>query len=474
MTINSYGNTAAADVAAPYLNGEKRQARRYLQKVTLVATFGGLLFGFDTGVINGALLYMKTDLGLTPFTEGLVTSALLIGAMLGALCSGRLSDLKGRRRSILFLAVLFFIGALGCSLAPTLDVMVAARFLLGLAVGGASVVVPAYLAEMSPSNIRGRIITRNELMIVTGQFLAFTTNAMLGNLFGDLDGVWRWMLALATLPAIALWLGMLYMPESPRWLATKGRLGEALAVLKLVREEYHAKVEMDAIARQIGNEKFIKQGGWRDLSKKGARRIFFIGIGIAVTSQFTGVNSIMYFGTQILTEAGLAQRSALIANVVNGVISIGATFIGIYLLDRLGRRPMMLMGFAGTTLSLLLIGLVSVLVEPSVSRAMLILGAMGLFLASMQGLIGPAFWVLLAEIFPMRIRGGCMGMAIGAFWLTNVMIGLFFPTLVATIGIGQTFFVFVAAGVLSLVFVALWVPETRGSTLEEIEQRLYG
>jgi len=474
MTINSYGNTAAADVAAPYFNGEKRQARRYLQKVTLVATFGGLLFGFDTGVINGALLYMKTDLGLTPFTEGLVTSALLIGAMLGALCSGRLSDLKGRRRSILFLAVLFFIGALGCSLAPTLDVMVAARFLLGLAVGGASVVVPAYLAEMSPSNIRGRIITRNELMIVTGQFLAFTTNAMLGNLFGDLDGVWRWMLALATLPAIALWLGMLYMPESPRWLATKGRLGEALAVLKLVREEYHAKVEMDAIARQIGNEKFIKQGGWRDLSKKGARRIFFIGIGIAVTSQFTGVNSIMYFGTQILTEAGLAQRSALIANVVNGVISIGATFIGIYLLDRLGRRPMMLMGFAGTTLSLLLIGLVSVLVEPSVSRAMLILGAMGLFLASMQGLIGPAFWVLLAEIFPMRIRGGCMGMAIGAFWLTNVMIGLFFPTLVATIGIGQTFFVFVAAGVLSLVFVALWVPETRGSTLEEIEQRLYG
>ncbi|WP_455924203.1 sugar porter family MFS transporter [Pseudomonas putida] len=474
MTINSYGNTADTEVAAPAINTEKRQARRYLQKVTMIATFGGLLFGFDTGVINGALLYMKTDLGLTPFTEGLVTSGLLIGAMLGALASGRVSDLKGRRRSILFMAVLFFIGALGCSLAPTLDVMVAARFLLGLAVGGASVVVPAYLAEMSPSNIRGRIITRNELMIVTGQFLAFSTNAMLGNLFGDLDGVWRWMLALATLPAVALWFGMLYMPESPRWLATKGRVNEALAVLKLVREEYHAKLEMAAISKQISNEKFITKGGWRDLSQKGARRIFFIGIGIAVTSQFTGVNSIMYFGTQILTEAGLAQSSALIANVVNGVISIAATFVGIYLLDRVGRRPMMLLGFAGTTLSLLLIGLVSVLVEPSVSRAMLILGAMALFLASMQGLIGPAFWVLLAEIFPMRIRGGCMGMAISAFWLTNVMIGLFFPTLVATIGIGQTFFAFVGAGVLSLIFVALWVPETRGSTLEEIEQRLYG
>ncbi|WP_265037867.1 MFS transporter [Pseudomonas sp. B21-054] len=199
---------------------------------------------------------------------------------------------------------MFFLGALACALAPTLNVMVAARFTLGLAVGGASVVVPAYLAEMAPSSIRGRIITRNELMIVTGQFLAFTTNATLGNLFSDLDGVWRWMLALATLPAVALWLGMLYMPESPRWLATKGRFREGLEVLKLVREEYYAKAEMEAITQQISNERFIKKGGWRDLSQKGARRIFLIGIGIAVTSQLTGVNSIMYFGTQILTEAG--------------------------------------------------------------------------------------------------------------------------------------------------------------------------
>lgn len=471
MTINSYGNTA--DDAASDANPEKRRARRYLQKITFVATFGGLLFGFDTGVINGALLYMKDDLGLTPMTEGLVTGALLIGAMLGALISGRVSDLSGRRRNILYLAGLFFLGALGCALAPNLDLMITARFLLGVAVGGASVVVPAYLAEMSPSNIRGRIITRNELMIVTGQFLAFSTNAMLGNLFGDLNGVWRWMLALATLPAVALWFGMLYMPESPRWLATKGRFKEALEVLRLVREEYYAKAEMEAITRQISNEKFIQRGGWRDLSKKGARRIFLIGIGIAVTSQLTGVNSIMYFGTQILTEAGLAQRSALIANVVNGVISIAATFIGIYLLDRVGRRPMMLLGFAGTTLALLMIGLVSTRVDPSVSRAMLILGAMAFFLASMQGLIGPALWVLLAEIFPMRIRGGCMGMSIAAFWLTNVMIGLFFPTLVATLGIGQTFFVFVGVGLMSLIFVALWVPETRGCTLEEIEHRLY-
>nr|WP_283813485.1 MFS transporter [Pseudomonas rhodesiae] len=189
MTINSYGNTADTSVA--YASPQKRQAQRYLQKVTWIATFGGLLFGFDTGVINGALLYMKDDLGLTPFTEGLVASALLIGAMLGALCSGRLSDLKGRRRIILFLAVLFFLGALACALAPTLNVMVAARFTLGLAVGGASVVVPAYLAEMAPSSIRGRIITRNELMIVTGQFLAFTTNATLGNVRRS-----RWCLAL--------------------------------------------------------------------------------------------------------------------------------------------------------------------------------------------------------------------------------------------------------------------------------------
>lgn len=196
---------------------------RRLRVITIIATFGGLLFGYDTGVINGALPYMTEDLGLTPVTEGMVTSSLLLGAALGAVTGGRLSDARGRRRAILLLAVLFFIGALGCTLAPTTAVMIVARFVLGLAVGGASVTVPVYLAEVSPAERRGALVTRNELMIVSGQLLAFTSNAIIAQVGGESGGVWRWMLVIATLPAVVLWFGMLVMPESPRWLASQSR-----------------------------------------------------------------------------------------------------------------------------------------------------------------------------------------------------------------------------------------------------------
>jgi MFS family permease len=194
--------------------------QRALRTATIISTFGGLLFGYDTGVINGALPYMQQDLGLTPLTEGLVASSLLFGAAFGALFGGRLADRNGRRGMIMVLAVVFLLGTLGCTFAPNTEVLIAARFILGLAVGGASVTVPVYLAEISPRDRRGRIVTQNELMIVTGQLLAFIFNAYLGNSFGESHGIWRWMLVIATLPAIALWIGMNVMPESPRWLAS--------------------------------------------------------------------------------------------------------------------------------------------------------------------------------------------------------------------------------------------------------------
>ncbi|WDV56443.1 sugar porter family MFS transporter [Streptomyces coeruleorubidus] len=447
--------------------------RRRLRLITIIATFGGLLFGYDTGVINGALPYMTDDLGLTPVTEGMVTSSLLLGAALGAVTGGRLSDARGRRRNILLLAVLFFVGALGCTLAPTTEVMIVARFVLGLAVGGASVTVPVYLAEVSPAERRGALVTRNELMIVSGQLLAFTSNAIIAQVGGESGGVWRWMLVIATLPAVVLWFGMLVMPESPRWLASQSRFGEALEVLKQVRSQTRAEAELKEVSALAVKDEQAKLGGWQDMkSTPWVRKLMFVGFGIAIVQQITGVNTIMYYGTQILTDAGFAADSALTANIANGVISVLATFVGIWLLGRVPRRPMLMTGQAGTTVALLLIGVFSLVLPSGDARAFAVLAMTVTFLAFQQGAISPVTWLMLSEIFPMRMRGFGMGIAAVVLWLTNFVIGLVFPSLVSGIGISNTFFLFVVAGVLSLTFVKLYVPETKGRTLESLEAEL--
>ena len=446
---------------------------RRLRVITIVATFGGLLFGYDTGVINGALPYMTDDLGLTPVTEGMVTSSLLLGAALGAVAGGRLSDARGRRRTILTLAVLFFVGALACTLAPTTAVMVVARFVLGLAVGGASVTVPVYLAEISPAERRGALVTRNELMIVSGQLLAFTSNAIIAQVGGESGGVWRWMLVIATIPAVVLWFGMLVMPESPRWLASQSRFSEALEVLRQVRSRQRAEAELSEVSALAVKDEQEKLGGWQDMkSVSWVRKLMFVGFGIAIVQQITGVNTIMYYGTQILEDAGFASDTALTANIANGVISVVATFVGIWLLGRVARRPMLMTGQIGTTSALLLIGVFSLVLPSGDPRAYAVLAMTVTFLAFQQGAISPVTWLMLSEIFPMRMRGFGMGVAAVVLWLTNFVIGLVFPSLVDAIGISNTFFLFVAAGIFSLTFVKLYVPETKGRTLETLEAEL--
>lgn len=447
---------------------------RYLRLIATVSTFGGLLFGYDTGVVNGALIFMTSDLKLTPLTEGMVAASLVLGATIGATLGGQLADRLGRRRHILQLGVLFFFGAIACSLSPSVHLLLAARFVLGLAVGAASVVVPTYLAEMAPAAIRGRIVTRNEVMIVGGQLLAFVCNAVLGNLFGEHAGVWRWMLAMATLPAVALWAGMLAMPESPRWLVRQGAFAEALEILRRVRDEQHARIEF-AHVKAIAEEEARRRVGrkaWNELATPWVRRVFLIGIGIGVVQQVTGINSIMYYGTQILATAGFSRSVALTANVVNGVISLAATFFGVFLLDLAGRRRMLLIGFVGTSTALLLIGLIAKLMGPSFLRADLVLAAIGLFLAFQQGFVCPTIWLLLSELFPLAIRGIAFGFSSSMLWFANFVVAATFPSMVAALGIASTFFVFVGLGVLSWMFVKRYVPETKGRSLEEIEQSL--
>ncbi|MFG2742520.1 sugar porter family MFS transporter [Streptomyces chartreusis] len=470
MVVRDYD---AAEAPAAVTQDAPPAVSRRLRLITVIATFGGLLFGYDTGVINGALPYMTDDLGLTAVTEGMVTSSLLLGAALGAVVGGRLSDARGRRRTILVLAVLFFIGALGCTLAPTTAVMVVARFVLGLAVGGASVTVPVYLAEVSPAERRGALVTRNELMIVSGQLLAFTSNAVIARVGDESGGVWRWMLVIATVPAVVLWFGMLVMPESPRWLASRTRFGEALEVLRQVRSQQRAEAELAEVSALAVKEEQERLGGWQDMrATPWIRRLMFIGFGIAIVQQITGVNTIMYYGTQILTDAGFASDSALTANIANGVISVLATFVGIWLLGRVDRRPMLMVGQIGTTAALLLIGVFSLVLPSGDVRAYAVLAMTVTFLAFQQGAISPVTWLMLSEIFPMRMRGFGMGVAAVVLWLTNFVIGLVFPSLVSGIGISNTFFLFVVAGLFSLTFVKLYVPETKGRSLESLEAEL--
>lgn len=454
------------------MSSNSAQALAYLRQIMIISTFGGLLFGYDTGVVNGALPYMAQpdQLNLTPLHEGMVVSILLLGCCAGSLFGGKLSDMYGRRHNIIILAIIFFIAALGCSLAPTFEVMLITRFTLGLAVGGASVTVPAYLAEVAPSNKRGRMVTQNELMIVTGQFLAFVFNAIIAIALAGDPHVWRYMLAVCAVPAIVLFFGMLRLPESPRWLVSKGKISDALDVLKKIRQtEAHAISELNDIQDTIAMQSSQKPVTFQELNTPWVRRIIFIGIGIACFTQMTGVNSIMYYGTQVLKESGFSMEAALIANTLNGLASVIGTSVGIWLLTKIRRRTMLLTGFCGTTTALLLISVSSLVIGGESYFPFVVLALMVLFLLSMQGCIGPILWLSLSEIIPLRFRGFGMGVCVLFVWLTNFVIGLVFPVLLTSFGLSGTFCIFVVIGLLALVFTKMFVPETKGKTLEQIE-----
>ncbi|MCJ8505924.1 sugar porter family MFS transporter [Kocuria flava] len=446
--------------------------RKRLGLISIVACFGGLLFGYDTGVINGALRPMSAELGLTPFTEGVVTSSLVFAAAVGALSGGRISDAWGRRRTIILLAVLFFVGTMVVVFTPNFEVLVLGRILLGLAVGGASAVVPVFLAELAPYEIRGSIAGRNEVAIVIGQLSAFVINAVIGNAFSDAPSVWRIMFAISALPAVALFFGMLRMPESPRWLVEKGRHEDALEVLRSVRSEERAVAELgevEHVAEEESAENRIGLGAV--LRNKWLIRIMLVGIGLGIAQQLTGINSIMYYGQIVLIESGFSANAALIANIAPGVIAVIGGFIALAMMDRLDRRKTFVIGFSLTTTCHLLIGIASVVLEEgNPLRPFVILALVVAFVGSMQTFLNVAVWVYLSEVFPLHMRGFGIGVSIFALWVANGVLSLYFPSLVDAVGITGTFFLFAGVGVLALVFVATQVPETRGRTLEALEE----
>ncbi|MFF0903893.1 UNVERIFIED_CONTAM: sugar porter family MFS transporter [Kocuria sp. CPCC 205316] len=459
----------AAAALPPLTSGPHRKR---LGLISVIACFGGLLFGYDTGVINGALRPMSEELGLTPLTEGVVTSSLVFAAAVGALSCGRLSDAWGRRKTILLLAVLFFVGTLVVVFTPNYEILVVGRILLGLAVGGASAVVPVFLAEMAPYEIRGSIAGRNEVAIVIGQLSAFIINAIIGNVFSESVGVWRVMFAICALPAVALFIGMLRMPESPRWLVEKGRHAEALEVLKTVRSEDRAIAELGEVEHITEEERAENQIGLGAiLTNKHLVRIMLVGIGLGIVQQFTGINSIMYYGQIVLIESGFEAGAALIANIAPGVIAVVGGLIALYMMDRLDRRKTFMIGLSLTTTCHLLIGTAAMtLAVDNPLRPWVILALVVAFVGSMQTFLNVAVWVYLSEVFPLHMRGFGIGVSIFMLWVANGVLSLYFPSLVDAVGITGTFFLFAGFGVLSLIFVYTQVPETRGRTLEALEE----
>lgn len=460
------GNALSFDAAA--MVRETDHARR-LALLVIVATFGGLLFGYDTGVINGALEPMKRDLGLTATSEGFVVSILIFGAALGALVGGWMADRIGRRRNILGLSVLFIIGTLGAASAPNWEVLAAFRAVLGLAVGGASTTVPIYLAECAPARLRGSLVTRNELMIVAGQFAAFVINAVIFSIWGQHAVVWRYMLVIAVLPAIALLIGMLRMPPSPRWLAAEGRHDEALEVLNQIRSADEALREHAEICREKPTEDpmpKIWQAAW-------VRRLIWIGVGLGVCQQLTGINAVMYYGTQLLQDAGFSAQAAIIANILNGVMSLAGIIVGLAIMNKVDRRLMLLAGFGLIAILHLTVGGAALWMPENAAKPFVVMTLVAGFVFVMQGTIGPLVWLLLAEIFPLRIRSFAMGVCVFALWIANAVLTFAFPPLVAAFGISVTFFLFAAIAAGSFLFVFKAVPETRGLSLEAVEAKFH-
>jgi sugar porter (SP) family MFS transporter len=453
--------TAARDVDS----NPPRQVRRRVAVSAAITALGGLLFGYDTGVVSGALLFVKKDFGgLSSFQQELVTSLLLVGAVVGALGAGRLADRIGRRPAVLITALVFIVGVLLVAFTPSYPLLLIGRIVIGLAVGSASMVVPLYIGEVVPPRIRGGLVSLNQLAITAGILVSYLIDYGLSG-----SGDWRLMFGLAVIPAAALFIGMIFQKESPHWLIRAGREDDARAVLRRLRENDD---EIDAEIREV-QDVSRQEGSYRDLISPKVRPLLLVGVLLAVFQQITGINTVIYYAPTLLQGAGLGNNAALLANVVNGAVNVGMTIVAIWLLDKVGRRPLLLSGTAGMAVGMVVVAL-SFLGGSDLKGGLAIVAIAGLLIytGSFAIGLGPVFWLLIAEIYPLRIRGAAMSVASMANWAANFVVTISFLTLLTAIdGVG-VFFLF---GFLTLVALAyFWrkVPETKGRSLQEIERDL--
>ncbi|WP_105596910.1 sugar porter family MFS transporter [Cronobacter turicensis] len=434
--------------------------------VCFLAALAGLLFGLDMGVIAGALPFLARTFDLNSHQQEIVVSVMMFGAALGALCSGPMSSSLGRRRSLLLGATLFVVGSLGCAAAGNMQMLAIARFILGLAVGAASFTAPLYLSEIAPERIRGSMISLYQLMITIGILAAFVSDTALSG-----GGHWRWMLGIITFPAVVLFIGVLTLPESPRWLMMKRRDALAASVLKRLRNsDKDAQHELNQIRESVK----IKQRGWQ-LFRHNAhfRRSTGLGILLQFMQQFTGMTVIMYYAPKIFEIAGFATtRQQMWGTVIAGLTNVLVTFIAIGLVDRWGRKPVLKLGFAVMAVCMGILGFMFYSGLHSAVGQYLAVLILLLFITGFAMSAGPLIWVLCSEIQPLAGRDFGVTCSTMANWIANMIIGATFLTLIDTIGSPNTFWLYGLLNVVCIVLTLLFVPETKNISLEDIERNL--
>jgi len=440
------------------------EGSRFVYLAAAFAALGGLLFGYDTGVISGALIFIKQEFALSTFAQELIVSIVLAGAIVGALSGGRLSDRFGRRATLLATSAVFIAGAILCAAAVSIAMLVIGRVIVGLGIGLACTTVPVYISEVAPPEARGWQVSLFQLAITIGILAAYLVDFAYSK-----SGAWRWMLGLAVVPGLILGTGMIALPESPRWLAKYLHPDAARAVLVRIRGTGNVDAEFGDILGSL--EQAEEQGRWSDLLSPTVRPALVVGIGLAIFQQITGINTVIYYAPTIVLAAGIPSASgAILATAVIGLVNVIMTIVAMWLIDRVGRRPLLLVGIAGMTVCLGVLGAAFRMQAETSTVAWVAVITLMAYVAFFAISLGPIFWLLIAEIYPLQIRGLAEGTAAGSNWIFNLVVSITFLSLVQAVGPSWTFWLYGALSIAAFVFSYYMVPETRGRTLEEIEQ----
>jgi SP family arabinose:H+ symporter-like MFS transporter len=449
----------------PITNKNEQVSMKFVTLVSIVSALGGLLFGFDTAVVSGAVGFMEDRFDLSKLQVGWAVSSLIIGCIVGAAMSGVLGDRFGRKKVLIAAAILFIISSIGSAIPDTFSAFIIARIIGGIGIGITSTLCPLYNAEIAPAKYRGRLVALNQLAIVTGIFLTYFVNLWISGI-GDeawaIASAWRWMFGVGAVPGMLFLILLIFVPESPRWLIKQGRAAAALPILLRIHGEELAKKEVIDIKQSFEQE----SGSIRQLFSPALRIALIVGVGLAVLQQVTGINAIMYYAPEIFKATGAGTNASLIQTILVGFINLVFTLVALWLIDKVGRKALLLVGSASMTICLLVIGIAF---QTGHAAGPLVLIFILLYVASFAISLGPVVWVIMSEIFPNRIRGKATAIAAMALWAADYLVSQTFPPMLSSAGPAVTFWIYGSMALLAFLFTWRVVPETKGKSLEEIE-----